>query len=66
MAAVGLRASLNENTPPELGPQCLDTKAGLLACWDMLMDRAVNKDFSAQDPHRFNGKLYVEFVQISQ
>lgn len=66
MAAVGLRASFNEKTLPELGPQCLDAKASLLACWDMLMDRVVNKDFSTQDTHTFNGKLYVEFVQISQ
>lgn len=49
MAVVGLRASLNANTLPDLGPQCLDTKASLLACWDMLMDRGVNEDFSVQD-----------------
>lgn len=58
MTAVGSRASLNENRIAEVGPQCLDTKASLYSCWDMLMDRIVDKDLSAQETitHRFNGK----------
>lgn len=67
MTAVGFRASLNQNRIAEVGSQCLDTKTSLYSCCDTLMERIVDKDLSAQETftHRFNGKHYVGFVQIS-
>lgn len=67
MTVFGLRASLNEIRIAELGPHCLDTKTRLFSCYGMLVDRIVDKDLSPlwTTTHRFNGKHYDGFVQIS-